>query len=104
MLEKGIGNVKAYGVVTPEGFVVYKGAIISKTTAKNIGIGVMKLRNELIANGKVKDGVTKEDILFSSSSAAATFVLGYGVGGPQTWKAKDSRTLKEIEESNTNQQ
>ena len=96
-----VGNVKAYGVVTTEGFVIYKGAVISKTTAKNIGVGVMKLRNELISDGKVEDGVTTEDILFSSSSAAATFALGYGVSGPQTWKAKDGRTLKEIEESNT---
>ena len=97
-----VGNVKAYGVVTTEGFVIFKGAIVSKTTAKSIGAGAMKLRNELITEGKVVDGVTTEDILFSSSSAAATFALGYGVSGPQTWKAKDGRTLKEIEESCTN--
>lgn len=48
----------------------------------------MKLRNELIAEGKVEDGVTTEDILFSSSSAAATFALGYGVSGPQTWNSE----------------
>ena len=96
-----VGNVKAYGVVTTEGFVIYKGAIISKTTAKNMGKGVTRFRNELISDGKVEDGITTEDILFSSSSAAATFALGYSVSGPQTWKAKDGRTLKEIKESNT---
>ena len=39
--------------------------------------------------------------LFSRSSAAADFVLGYSVSGSQTWKAKDGRTLKEIENSQT---
>ena len=66
-----------------------------------MGKGVTRFRNELISDGKVEDGITTEDILFSSSSAAATFALGYSVSGPQTWKAKDGRTLKEIEESNT---
>ena len=28
---------------------------------------------------------------------AADFILGYSVSGPQTWKSKDGRTLKEIE-------
>ena len=38
-----------------------------------------------------------EDLLFSSSSAAADFVLGYSVSGPGTWKDKNGKTLKEIE-------
>lgn len=45
--------------------------------------------------------IREEDILFSSSSAAADFVLGYSVSGPQMWKAKDGRSLKEIESVNT---
>ena len=96
-----IGSANASGVVTPEGFVIYKGAVINETPVQSIGAGAMKLRNELISDNKVKDNMTTEDILFSSSSAAAVFVLGYSVSGPATWKAKDGRTLKEIEESNT---
>lgn len=96
-----VGNVKARGVVTSEGFVVYKGAVISDTTVKSMSPGMLKLRNELIADGKVKDGITTEDILFSSSTAAAVFALGYSASGPATWKAKDGRTLKQIEESST---
>ena len=38
-----------------------------------------------------------EDILFSSSSTAAEFILGNSVSGPKTWKNKDNKTLKEIE-------
>ena len=63
---------------------------------------MQKLRQKLFDAGKVKDLTTTEDILFSSSSAAADFILGYSVSGPQTWKAKDGRTLKEIENSQTN--
>ena len=44
---------------------------------------------------------TTEDILFSSSSAAADFVVGYSVSGPRTWKTKEGKTLKEIEDSAT---
>lgn len=63
---------------------------------------MQKLRQKLFDAGKVKDLMTTEDILFSSSSAAADFILGYSVSGPQTWKAKDGHTLKEIENSQTN--
>ena len=41
--------------------------------------------------------VTTEDILFSSSSAAADFVTGYSISGPMNWKDKNGNTLKEIE-------
>ncbi|MBF1103809.1 MAG: DUF4357 domain-containing protein [Solobacterium sp.] len=37
-------------------------------------------------------------MLFSSSSAAADFILGYSVSGPRTWKTKGGRTLKELED------
>lgn len=97
------GTANATGVVTSEGFVVYKGAVINENPVKSISAGALKLRNDLIADGKVKDNVTTEDILFSSSSAAAVFVLGYSASGPATWKAKDGRTLKEIEASSTAQ-
>ncbi len=60
-----------------------------------------KLRDKLFAEGKVDNLVTTEDILFSSSSAAADFVLGYSTSGPRTWKTKDGRTLKEIEDTAT---
>lgn len=96
------GSAHATGVVTSEGFVVYKGAVINeKVSAKSVGSGAVKLRAKHISEGRVVDNITTEDILFSSSSAAAVFVLGYSVSGPATWKAKDGRTLKEIEESST---
>lgn len=94
------GSANASGKVTTEGFVVFAGAVINqKTSVKSLSTGMQKLRQKLIDSEKVQEWVTKEDILFSSSSAAADFIMGYSVSGPQTWKTKDGRTLKEIENS-----
>ena len=96
------GNTSATGMVTSEGFVVLKGAVVNeKTSAKSLSAGMKKLRDRIFADGKVENMTTTEDILFSSSSAAAEFVLGYSASGPRTWKAKDGRTLKEIEDNAT---
>jgi len=93
-----IGNASASGCVTYEGFVVHAEAIINeKISEKSLSPGIMKLRTKLITEGKVKDLKTTEDILFSSSSAAADFILGYSVSGPRTWKATDGRSLKDLE-------
>ena len=97
------GSASASGKVTTEGFVVFEGASVNeKTSTKALSAGMQKLRQKIFESGKVKEFTTTEDILFSSSSAAADFVLGYNVSGPQTWKTKDGRTLKEIENSQTN--
>ena len=97
------GEVNATGRVTSEGFVVLKGSTINeKTSKKSLTAGFIKLREKYFDEGLVQSLTTMEDILFSSSSAAADFVLGYSVSGPRTWKAKDGRTLKDIEDSETN--
>lgn len=93
-----IGGASAEGVVTSEGFVILKGAIINeKTSEKSLKSGMTKLRKKHMESERVKDLTTTEDILFSSSSAAADFVLGYSVSGPATWKDKTGKSLKEIE-------
>lgn len=95
-----IGSTSATGMVTSEGFVVLKGAVVNeKTSAKSLSAGMKKLRDKIFADGRVENMTTTEDILFSSSSAAADFVLGYSASGPRTWKTKDGRALKEIEDS-----
>lgn len=97
------GAASAKGVVTTEGFVVYKGAVINeKVSVKSVSAGTVRLREKHITEGRVQNNITTEDILFSSSSLAAAFVLGYSVSGPQTWKRKDGKSLKEIEMSETN--
>ena len=96
------GSVNATGKVTAEGFVVFAGTMVNeKTSAKSLSAGMQKLRQKLFNSDKMNNLITSEDILFSSSSAAADFVLGYSVSGPRTWKSKDGRTLKEIESKQT---
>ena len=91
-------GVSAIGMVTSDGFVVLKGSKISDRVSKNsLRDGVINLRNKHITDGKVKEYILVEDILFSSSSTAAEFILGNSVSGPKTWKNKDNKTLKEIE-------
>lgn len=96
------GSVKARGMVTSEGFVVLSGTTVNETTAQSLSPGMLKLRKDLLDSTKVENLTTIEDILFSSSSAAADFVLGYSASGPRSWKAKNGRTLKEIEISLSN--
>ena len=93
------GSVNATGKVTAEGFVVFAGATLNdKMSVKSLSAGMQKQRKKLFDSSKVNNLVTTEDILFSSSSAAADFILGYSVSGPRTWKTKDGRTLKELED------
>lgn len=96
------GSVNAMGKVTAEGFVVFAGATVNKkTSVKSLSIGMQNQRQKLFDSSKVDNLITTEDILFSSSSAAADFILGYSVSGPRAWKTKDGRSLKSIEESDT---
>lgn len=88
----------ATGMVTTEGFVVLKGSTINeKTSTRSLSAGMVKLRSKHM-NSNADGGVTAENILFSSSSSA-DFVLGYSVSGLRTWKTKEGRSLKEIEDS-----
>ena len=96
------GSVNATGKVTSEGFVVFAGATLNeKTSVKSLSAGMQKQRQKLLDSSKVDDLVTTEDILFSSSSAVADFILGYSVSGPRSWKNKEGKTLKEIESNQT---
>jgi GIY-YIG catalytic domain protein len=93
------GSVNATGKVTTEGFVVFAGTMVNeKISAKSLSAGMQKLRQTLFNSDKVQNCITTEDILFSSSSAA-DFILGYSVSGPRTWKTKEGKILKEIEDS-----
>ena len=92
------GTASAVGKITSEGFVVLKGATINeKMSVKSLAASVVKLREKYLLDGKVHNLSTTEDILFSSSSAAADFILGYSVSGPKTWTDKSGQSLKEIE-------
>ena len=93
------GTADAVGEITSEGFVVLKGSKINeKTFGKSLSKGMKSIREKHIASGLVnEEHITTEDILFSSSSAAADFVTGYSVSGPAVWKNIKGQSLREIE-------
>lgn len=91
---KNVGKVIADGNRTSEGFVVLSGSIIASTDDNTISV-ILKERR---AKANIVNGILQEDMLFSSPSYAAMFVIGKSANGQTSWKTEDGRTLKEIEE------
>ena len=52
----------------------------------------------------IVEGVLQEDVLFSSPSYAAMFVIGKSANGLTSWKDEDGHSLKEIENSETREE
>ena len=99
-----MGGASGEGYVTTEGFVLLAGAKLNeKVSEKSMTKGFLELRNKLLAAGKIKDLVTTEDILFSSSSGAGAVLAGYNVSGPMNWKNASGKSLKEIEAEKMNE-
>lgn len=76
------GSTEAKAIITTEGFVLISGSPVNEKTTDSLSAGIIKSRNEHLDSGKVKDWKTTEDILFSSPSSAAGFVLGSSASGP----------------------
>ncbi len=89
-------GTKASGQRIPDGFVVFKGSIISKTTVKSCPEIAIKYRQKYI-NSIDKNFVLKEDLVFSSPSSAAAFVGGSSLSGNELWKTKEGVPLKELQ-------
>lgn len=98
---KNVGKVEADGCQTPEGFVVLQGSHISKIDDDTIPATIKERRRNAVAGKLVdSDGVLLENMLFTSPSYAAMFVIGKSENGLTRWKTEDGRTLKSLEESN----
>lgn len=89
---KNVGKINAIGHQTAEGFVVMKGSHISPETANSIPNKIKETRGK----AKITDGILQEDMLFSSPSYAAMFVIGKSENGLTRWKTKDGRELKSL--------
>lgn len=98
-----VNDLVARGAVTDEGFVLKKGSQASRTNSESAAQRVVKLKEQLLAEGRLIDNgdrlVLAEDTLLSSSSYAAVFVAGTSRSGPQSWVAADGRLLKAIEDA-----
>lgn len=79
---------------TNEGFVVLKGSQIETIDSDSIPPGIKEKRQKAPLDDK---GILQENILFSSPSYAAAFVIGGHVNGLTAWVTANGKTLKEIE-------
>ena len=92
---KKIGKIEADGMQPAEGFVVLKGSRISPVEDDTIRSGVRQQRKA----AKIDDNnILLEDMLFSSPSSAASFVIGKSTNGLIYWKDREGQTLKSLEE------
>ena len=72
-------------------FVVLTGSRISNDVTDGFQQTYLDLRNSLIADGTIADGVFTKDYTFGSSSAAACVVLGRSANGRKEWTLLDGR-------------
>lgn len=79
---------------TNEGFVVLKGSHIETIDSDSIPPGIKERRLKAYIDD---NGILQENVLFSSPSYAASFVIGGSVNGLTAWMTAEGKTLKEIE-------
>ncbi|NMA62361.1 MAG: GIY-YIG nuclease family protein [Firmicutes bacterium] len=86
--------IEATGAQTSEGFVVFKGSLIETIDSDTIPTRIKEHRQKANIDAQ---GILQEDLLFTSPSYAAAFVIGGHVNGLTHWKTADGITLKELE-------
>lgn len=98
---KNVGKVEADGAQTSEGFVVLKGSHVSLVDDDTIPVVIKDRRKKAQID---EQGVLQEDMLFTSPSYAAMFVIGKSANGLTSWKTSDGKTLKSLEASSDTEQ
>jgi len=91
---KNIGTVEATGMQTAEGFVVLAGSHISPSDDDTIPEVIKEKRKKTTLD---IDGKLAENLLFTSPSYAAMFVIGKSANGLTSWKNEKGHTLKSLE-------
>ena len=94
---KNVGKVEASGTQTTEGFVVLQGSHISLVDDDTIPAVIKERRKKASID---QNGELQEDMLFTSPSYAAMFVIGKSANGLTSWKTESGQTLKSIEDNN----
>jgi hypothetical protein len=94
-------GIKASGYEDAKGFVVVKGSQLVKDEVPSIHQYMSTLRKDLLAQGVIIENgqhyAFTQDQVFNSPSTAAGVVLGRTANGRIEWKAKDGKTLKELQ-------
>ena len=88
----------ASGKRISNGFIVFKGSIVSPTSTNSCPTWIKTLREQL-KNKLDNEYKTNEDIIFSSPSGAAAFIYFGSANGLDRWVTKSGQSLKEFEKS-----
>ena len=98
-----VNELKAFGKLSDEGFILIKDSEVSLKTTQSIPGKIKELRKKYIDDSllvEMKDKlILTKDIVLSSPSYAAALVAGTSRSGPQSWKDIKGRSLKSLEES-----
>ena len=89
-------NKDVIGKRTSDGFVVLAGSPVSTKITQSLSDSYRRKRDGLTSKTDSK-GNLKEDILFSSPSAAATIMLGSMANGNTEWETESGKPLKDSE-------
>ena len=99
-----VKGAEGRGQRTANGFVVFKGstAVLDHRPSAESYPSVLAKRNELINDGTLIDKggflVFTRDTEFPSPSGAAVVIHGGSANGLISWKTKDGRSLKQLDE------
>ena len=91
--------LKEAQIASTGGFTVLSGSKISDHTVPSLetqGKGYYNLRNTLIKEEVIKDGVFQKDYEFSAPSAASAVILGHTSNGNVDWKTENGTKLKDL--------
>lgn len=89
----------AKGFVSSGGFTVLAKSKVSEKIGSSLethGKSYFNLRNALVKDEVIKDGVFQIDYEFKAPSAASAVVLGHTSNGNNDWKTEDGVKLKDI--------
>ena len=87
--------------ISTGGFTVLAGSKVSDHTVPSLetrGKTYYILRNTLVKEEVIKDGVFQKDYEFNAPSAASAVVLGHTSNGNVDWKTEDGTKLKDLQD------
>lgn len=94
-------GANAKGIIVSDGFAVLKGSKVADTVVGSMLDGYARLRKSLFERGIINEqNELVQDYVFTSSSPAASVVMGRTANGRTEWKTENAETLKEYEENN----
>ena len=87
------GSASGYPTMQQDDFLVLAGSCVAPSVTDSLQQKYIDLRNQLLADGTIKDTVFTRDYTFTSASAAASVILGRSSNGRREWAKLDGRTL-----------